>query len=45
MKRMRWFPYEFEFIDDLIYFHILQGTEFICDGDNREVSWMQEDDE
>ena len=45
MKRMRWFPYEFEFIDDLIYFHEKQGTEFICDGDKREVSWLQGDDE
>lgn len=37
MKRIRCFPYECEFVYDLIYFNILQGREFICDGDSREV--------
>lgn len=45
MKRIRFFPYEDEFVDDLIYFNIIQGREYICDGDNREVCSTYEDDE
>lgn len=45
MACTRYFPYEFEFVDDLIYLNTLHDCQFTCDGDNLEVAAVYEGDE